>query len=210
MAATGTQAQDLTGLYETYFANAERLTEEIDRLAAELENTHAHSRDARIMLKNVSRIAEDLSAQAQVLAETRAHAAQIATDAGQSAARSLTEHAGTASDRLCQRLNESAGAVERTTAGLRHAVLLHRAWSGFTVALALVAMTLGAYGMHWFQKHLAHEQAASEQDIYLRSQGMLLQRMAADANKKEAAVLTALYRRSAQKVAAQSGAGAQR
>lgn len=205
MNGTGAQRKDWAELYETFFANAERLTEEIDRLSDDVKNTRASAAVSQALLKEAKQLATQLAAQAEKIATSWENAEEIATAAGNSAAESLTSNARQTSDALCKRLNTAATAVEQTTTRLRRVSTDTRLWCVACVVSAVISMGLGALGMHWIQQR----DAATQQDVYLRMQGVILYRMAANATKKEHVVFDALYRREQNKIATEAARAAQ-
>jgi hypothetical protein len=88
------------------------------------------------------------------------------------------------------RLGKAAGEVDGIIGKLRSAAAFTRAWAIVCAVVAVCGVAIGAWGTY----RLLHT-PATEQDQYLRTQGVLLGRMMENASKKELATLNAVRAR---------------
>lgn len=192
-------------LYESIADNTERLTEEIDRLSADLRDTNTLSTANARMLKQMNELAAEFGQRSREIAASVELAQTIADAAGQNAAASLVNNVEHAGSRLGMQLAAATRSVDETVGDLRRASRFTRAWCITCALLSLVGMALGAYGMHRIQQ----PDPATDQELHLRAQGMMLNYMLANASKKELAVLKTAYERESKKLASKSGASPQ-
>ncbi|QGZ39619.1 hypothetical protein IP92_01910 [Pseudoduganella flava] len=189
-----TQAQAATEtweeLYESFFDHGERLTDEIDRLAADVKDAKTLNRSNARMFQQMTELAERFAQRSTELAERLDAAKDVADSAGRNAAASLTAQAEQASGRLVDRLGTAAGEVDGIIGDLRSAAAFTRAWAIVCAVVAVCGVAIGAWGTY----RLLHN-PTTEQDQYLRTQGVLLGRMMENASKKELAMLNTLRQR---------------
>jgi hypothetical protein len=181
---------DWAELYESFFDHGERLTDEIDRLAADVKDAKTLNRSNARMFQQMTELAQQFGERSRELAQRIEAAKTVADDAGHHAAASLSAQATETANRLHGRLDAAARTVDESVGSLRRAAAFTRAWAIACAVAALLGVALGAFGTY----KLLHN-AATDHDQYLRAQGVLLGRMQENASKKELAAINAVRTR---------------
>ena len=179
--------RDWNALYDIFFDNAEHMTEEADRLAAELRDAKSAADVSTAMAKEMNALALAISKRAGTLATSFTDAERLAKEAGEHAALSLMGSMASTADALCKRLGDASVNFDNASNRLKHT----RQWTIVYSAIVVTAAALGAAGMHWLDRR----DHAADNSVYLQAQGQLYERMLKNASKKEKPVLEKLEER---------------
>lgn len=184
--------RDWNALYDIFFDNAEHLTEEADRLAADLRDAKSAADVSTAMAKEMNALALAISKRAGTLATSFTDAERLAKEAGEHAASSLKGSMASTADTLCKRLNEASVNLDNASKRLKHT----RFWTIVYSAIVVAAAALGAAGMHWLDRR----DSGRDNSVYLQAQGQLYESMLKNASKKERTILEKLEERARAKL----------